>query len=484
MTATKTDEAAALIEQVARCAQDPLRFVMLAYPWGCRGTEIAGAQGPYDWQREALKEIRDGLARKDGPVLVSVASGHGVGKSALVAWAIDWAMSTCVDTRGIVTANTENQLRTKTWAELAKWRRMSLTSGWFRFTATSLMSAEPGRDRTWRMDAVPWSESNTEAFAGLHNAGKRLLIVFDEASAIPDVIWEVTEGALTDADTEIIWLAFGNPTRNTGRFRDCFGKLRHRWKTRHVDARSVPGTNKAQHDNWIADYGADSDFVRVRVLGEFPRAGSTQFIATDVVEAAMSRPHVETGPAVLGVDIARFGDDQTVCVKRRGQATEVLFRVRGLDTMQTAARIAEQIDEHGPKATFIDGVGVGGGVVDRLRQLGYQVVDVNGGSKPVDAETYFNHRAEMWGLMRSWLSAGGALPPKDHQMSDDLTGPEYGFDGKNRIQLERKEDMKKRGLASPDCADALALTFAAPVHAAPARKIATHSYAGPGGWMA
>src|SRR5690606_38633063 len=112
---------------------------------------------------------------------------------------------------------------------------------------------------------VPWSERNTEAFAGLHNAGKRIIVIFDEASAIPDIIWETTEGALTDVDTEILWFVFGNPTRNTGRFRDCFdgGKFAHRWRQQKVDSRQVQRTNKKEIEDWIADYGLDSDFVRV-----------------------------------------------------------------------------------------------------------------------------------------------------------------------------------------------------------------------------
>ena len=152
----------------------------------------------------------------------------GPGKSVLVAWVILWAITTHPDTRGIVTANTESQLRQKTWAELAKWFRLCLWRHWFDMTATAIYSSDAAHEKTWRVDAAAWQERNVAAFAGLHNQGKRVLAVFDEASAIPDVIWETTEGALTDADTEIIWLVCGNPTRNTGRFRECFGRFRHR----------------------------------------------------------------------------------------------------------------------------------------------------------------------------------------------------------------------------------------------------------------
>ena len=178
----------------------------------------------------------------------AVASGHGIGKSALVSWIILWAMSTLPDTRGVVSANTEGQLRTKTWPELAKWHGLCLNRDWFEYTATSLHSVLAGRDRTWRVDAITWSENNTEAIAGLHNKGRRAFVLLDEASAIPDPVWDTIEGALTDAGTELLWCVFGNPTRNTGRFRECFagGRFAHRWQPRQIDSRSVAMTNKGQ----------------------------------------------------------------------------------------------------------------------------------------------------------------------------------------------------------------------------------------------
>ena len=215
---------------MADCCHDPLAFVLAAFDWG--EGELAGYDGPNHWQAEILAQIRDGLLTPGAAIRIAVASGHGVGKSALVAWLILWALATFEDTRGVVTANTEVQLRTKTWAELAKWHRRCLVRSWFVFTATALHSADPEHEKTWRVDMVAWSERQTEAFAGLHNQGKRILVVFDEASAIPDAIWEVTEGALTDIGTEIVWFTPGNPTRNTGRFRACFGGLAHRWWTR------------------------------------------------------------------------------------------------------------------------------------------------------------------------------------------------------------------------------------------------------------
>ena len=224
-----------LIAGVKRCRGDPLKFVRFAFPWS--SGELADYDGPDDWQSEILAAIRDGLTPREA-LRIAVASGHGIGKSALIAWIILYAMSTMTDTRGIVTANTASQLSSKTWAELAKWHRLCLTGRWFTLTATAIYSADPERELTWRFDAIPWSAQRPQAFAGLHNKGKRAVVLFDEASTIDSVIWETAEGALTDADTELLWIAFGNPTSATGRFRECFGRFRHRWLTKQIDSRA------------------------------------------------------------------------------------------------------------------------------------------------------------------------------------------------------------------------------------------------------
>jgi hypothetical protein len=459
----KTDEEEALAGEMALCAADPYRFVLVAFEWG-KG-ELSRFKGPEMWQADLLRSVRDGLLSPGQAIQQAVASGHGIGKSALVAWIILWAMCTKADTMGVVTANTETQLRTKTWPQLIKWHRQCIARHWFKVTSTAIFAADPGHERTWRMDAVPWSESNTEAFAGLHNQGKRIVLIFDEASAIPDVIWEVGEGALTDQKTEILWLVFGNPTRNSGRFRECFGRFRHRWVGRTVDSRDVALTNKTQIARWVEDYGEDSDFVRVRVRGVFPRAGAAQFIDGETVTEASRRdlPADPTAPVIMGVDVARFGDDQTVIVVRQGRRlpADHIRKYRNRDTVDVSGFVTEAIRIHNPDAVFVDGGGVGGGVVDQLRRLGHDVFDINFGAKAIDIAKYFNKRAEMWGLLRDWLKAADI--PDDADLITDLSGPEYGFSTDGRIQLERKPDMKKRGLASPDVGDALALTFAFPV---------------------
>ena len=242
-----------------------------AYPWGEEG-DLSAETGPWQWQKEILTDINIHLNGPDRfiPLQISVASGHGIGKSALIGWITHWGMSTCEDCKVIVTAGTGKQLDTKTWPEITKWFKLGVNKHWWDCKAESICVKNKAHERSRLCDAITWSEHNTEPFAGAHNRGKRIIIIYDEASGIADKIWEVTSGALTDEDTEIIWIAFGNPTQNTGRFRECFGRFKHRWIGRQIDSRSVPGTNKTLFSQWVEDYGEDSDYVRVRVRGEFP----------------------------------------------------------------------------------------------------------------------------------------------------------------------------------------------------------------------
>jgi hypothetical protein len=472
-------EVAAFAETLASYQTDPLGFVCVCYPWGEPG-ELAGLSGPRAWQAGVLFDIGARLAAGYAPgaammpVLKTVASGHGIGKSALIAWLVWWGLSTMVDARVMVTANTEAQLRTRTWPEVVKWTRLALNRAMFKVQGLAIQSAAPGHAANWRCDAVTWSENNLVAFQGLHNAGRRIVVLFEEASGIADKVWETTEGSLTDANTEIVWAALGNPTEPAGRFAACFGRERHRWHGEQIDSRTVPGTNKKLFEEWVRLYGEDHDFVRVRVRGMFPRSGSMQFISSELVEAAAKREPIPllTDPLILGVDVARFGDDQSVIWARKGRDARSIppIRLRGVDTMQLAGRVAECVTEWHANAVFVDGGGVGGGVIDRLRQLGVAVIEVQFGGKAdrvslsEERPAYFNKRSEMWGNLREWL-AGGSIPD-DPEIRADLVGPQYAFvvaGGRDAIALERKRDMKLRGLASPDLADSLCLTFAYPV---------------------
>lgn len=473
----------AFADALIEYADDPYGFVMWAFPWGVPGTELEHETGPDEWQieeQEAVgQHLRQGLLGTTSmtPFRGTTASGHGIGKSAEVAFMILWAGMTAVDTRGVVTANSDTQLRTKTWAELGKWWGLlclqhPIAKQFFEVTATSFKSTT--RDMTWRIDAIPNNPRNPAAFAGAHNAGKRLIFIIDEASEIEDVIWDVVEGALTDADTEIILLVYGNPTKNVGRFKEItVGRMRHGWRNKQIDSRKVKRTNKELLQSWVDAWGEDSDFVRIRVRGVFPRVGSMQLIPTDLVQAARMRQpsHIPSDPLVAGLDVARFGDDASVLRARRGRDAASIPKKewRGIDLMTLAGDVALWCQEHHPDALFVDIGGLGAGVYDRLIQLRVpNVFPVNFGGRArmavmngVEARVA-DHGAAMWVNLLAWLPLA-ALPPDDDQIEIDLTSREYGFTADGAIRLESKKDMKKRGLSSPDDADALALTFAMPV---------------------
>jgi hypothetical protein len=487
MSLEDVEKEAEIYKTIMSYAQDPLGFAEYAIKWGIGPLKDKTLR---KWQREKLAKLTELLkANKittQQAIQMAIASGHGIGKSAFVALVILWAISTCVETRGVVTANTENQLKQKTWAELSKWYHRVINKHWFEFTATAIYSKNPSFEKTWRIDQVPWSKNNTEAFAGLHNEGKRILLIFDEASAIPDIIWEVSEGALTDDNTEILWLAFGNPTRNTGRFKDCFLKLKHRWHTEQIDSREVEGTNKTQFENWITDYGLDSDFVKVRVRGMFPSASMKQFISLEDVDAAYNRElkaeQYNFAPVILTVDPAWEGDDEFVIGKRQGLKYETLRTIPKNDNdVEMAGLIISLQDEHKADIVFIDG-GYGTGVYSAAKTMGktnWVIVWFAGKSSDLGC---LNKRAEMYKLARDWLKEGGQIP-KDPILHQELITPETVSRIDGKIQIESKKDIKARGFPSPNRADAFVLSFAQPVTAKP-KPIEVHmpDY-GSGGWM-
>lgn len=461
------DEKAELLEllnarlraEILKCVDDPLRFAELAFPWG--EGELSAWGGPNEWQREVLESVRDGLSW-EAAYQDATASGHGVGKSALLAILILWAMLD-PNCRGTVTANTGEQLRTKTWPELSKWYRLCRVSDLWELTATTLKTRNP--ECRGRVDAVTWSEENPAAFAGLHNVGSRIILVMDEASEIAPVIWETAEGALTDAGTQILWFAFGNRTQPVGRFNDCFGRFRARWRVRCIDSRTVPQSNKAKIAQWAEDYGEDSDFFRVRVLGLAPAVAAQALIGPEEVEVAFNRvykgPEFEFAAIILGVDVARQGDDETVIYARQGLQARPPKCLRVPDCTLVAAHVAQVKLEVDANALMVDGTGgYGAGVVDCLRSTGHTVTEVQFAGRPNDPR-YFNKRSEMWMLMRNWIKSGGAIP-RDEALKEELCAATYQFRG-DKFQLCEKQDVKDVIGRSPDRADALALTFAMPV---------------------
>lgn len=470
---------------------NPYNYVMFAFPWGQKGTPLENFTGPRRWQKELLLDMGEHIRKNKNLVLqgkeptlfqFAGASGRGIGKSSVVAWLNMWMMSCHLGSTCVNTANTEDQLKNKTWAELGKWHTMAINSHWFDKTILSL------RPATWfeqllkeqeKIDtgyyyaqALTWSEEKPDAFAGVHNM-IGILLIFDEASGIPKPIWTVSEGFFTEPTIYRFWLVFSNPRRNTGPFFECFHSMREFWKHRSIDSRTVEGTDKNLLNQIIAKNGEESDEAKIEVKGEFPESGDMQFISRAIIQAAVDRePKIvdEFAPLIMGVDPARQGRDSTIIRFRRGRnAWEIPFvKLKGRDNMIVANEVAHLIDIYKPDAVCID-AGSGTGIIDRLRERKYKVEEVWFGALSKKPQ-WKNRRIEMWNEVLEWLP-GGCID--DCQLlKDDLAGPEYEWvDGGDKRQLESKESMASRGLSSPDHGDALALTFAVKV----ARKDSTAS---------
>jgi len=465
----------ALELEFVKCFASPLRFVMLVFPWGEPDGPLAEFDGPDRWQTETLLTIQHAIERGiplDSPsIRLAISSGHGIGKTALVSWLILWFISTRPRPQIVVTANTQTQLTTKTWRELAKWLEMAIHGDWFEYTATQLKLKD--RRTTWYATAVPWSAANAGAFAGTHE--DHVLLLFDEAAEIASIIWETAEGAMTTPGA--MWFAFGNPTDNSGRFRQCWTRFRKRWLTRNIDSRTSKMANRKQLDEWIEDYGIDSDFVKVRILGQFPSAGTKQFISSSVVEGAQARSmvgnpqyvnprHVPAKlPRIMGVDVGSYGSARTVVAQRHGpHMLPKIHQFRDANHNVIAGHISKLINEWSPDIVFIDATGYGHGVFLLLQQMGFnQVVAVYWGDRSMTMEPliYYNPRIEIWQRMARWLETGSI--PYNSELFEDLIGPTLLYDVGMRMRLEPKEVMERRGVPSPDYGDALAFTFSQPV---------------------
>lgn len=467
-----------IAEHIAQFYDDPYGFVMAVFPWGeptlpdGSFNPLAEKSGPEPWQTEELiamgDHIKCNMALHEMGLYMevyrlAVGSGHGVGKSAFVAWIIYFLMSTRVDTRMAITASTQFQLEDKTWPELAKWHNLALNRHWFHWTATTFSFAAYPEDKrkNYRATAATVSKDNTEAFAGLHNEGRTVAVVFDEASGVEPKIWEVAEGALTDG--EGFFLAMGNMTKPDGEFVDCFDKNAHIYRTRNVDSRDVSHTNKNALNDIIRKYGIDSDEVKVRIRGMAPSQSFNGFIQVDAVRDAIERDlEPDHGAAlIMAVDVARFGNDETVIGYRQGRNGRKEYKAfKGLNTVKVTDIVCKEADIHRPDAIVIESTGPGAGVIDQLRDRGYKVHEVHPGSAAGEFEHYVNKRAEYWSKMRDWIYDVGCIND-DPELFRELTTIQYTLDRhEQRIRLEAKEDMKKRGLSSPDRADTLALTFA------------------------
>lgn len=461
-----------LADELAKYADDPLGFVRFAYPWLEPGTELENEEGPDAVQVEFLtalgKEVRARKFTHAGPVMpifMSETSGHGTGKSSQGAWLADWILSTRPYSIGTVTASTYQQLESRTWAAIQRWTRLCITAHWFDIQASGIFHKLKPND--WKVEPQTCRKENAQAFAGQHAKSSSSWYLFDEASNVPDEVWEVAYGGLTDG--EPMMFAWGQPAKNTGEFYQvCFGKKAARWNTRRVDSRDSRFTNKELIAQWIADYGEDSDFVRVRVFGLPPSASELQFIDTTRVLAAQKRK-VEVladEPLIVGFDVSGGGTAWNVMRFRCGLDARSIKPIRitgeaGRDRAVLIARAAEVLrEEHGGRkiaAMFVDSA-FGSPIVERLHTLGFKNVhEVNfGGASPNIHQ--LNMRAYMWFGMKDWLLKGAIDELTTLEVG--LSAPGYHINRSNKLVIESKQEMQKRGEASPDDADALALTFA------------------------
>jgi len=409
---------------------------------------------PDPWQAEALQAIADNGR-------VSIRACHGPGKSAVDAWAALWFLQCFDNARVPCTAPTAHQLQDILWAELAKWlQRMDpWQRGLYRLTSERLeWAGAPGESFAVARTA---RKEKPEALQGFH--AENLLFILDEASGIEDVIFEVAEGALSSENARVLMTA--NPTRTSGYFFDSHHRMRHRWHTMRVSHEDSPRVSTQYVEDMASKYGVDSNVYRVRVGGDFPLEDDDSVISLDLCESAMVRDVAEDMGAatVWGLDVARFGDDATALVKRRGPVVLEVKQWRGKDTMQTSGMVKDDYDgEKGtrkPQAIYVDSIGLGSGVVDRLRELGLPVRGVNVAESPAVKERFMRLRDELWFAAREWLETRSVKLPDAEELVGQLTGPKYEMTSSGKIKVESKDDMKKRGVTSPDLADALCMTF-------------------------
>jgi hypothetical protein len=415
-------------------------------------------------QAEIGERIAEGVT-PPRPIRFSTVSGNGVGKSFANALLAVFLATTRSLSKGVITANSAQQLSSRTYAEVQKVLRRSLFAGWFRTTTgrgnMSVLSRE--YPESWRADAI--TAAIPEAVQGTHAAGSCAWAILDECSAVPDEVFNVMEAL--GATSESFILATGNGTRNTGRFYDSHNKFKDRWITRSVDSRSTQLCNRALVDDWLKSYGADSTFAKVRVYGQFADQSSLSFMSRALLEEAAQRevqvPRDE--PVHVGVDVAAYGADESVIWTRRGRDARSIPPIRlHCDTMQLVSHVAEHVNmlrlQFSRVIVAIDSTGLGIGVCDRLNQLGFGVHPINFGSKANKPEVYGNRRAELYGNLRDWLKDGAV--PDDDELIEELAAIEYYFTGQGTYMLERKAELKSRIGRSPDKSDALALTLALP----------------------
>lgn len=411
---------------------------------------------PDEWQTEFLEAIRDNNRR------ISVRSGHGVGKSTAASWAMLWYLLTRYPVKVVVTAPTSSQLFDALFAEIKRWvKEMPPALSELLEVKSDRIELKPSPTEAF-ISARTSRAEQPEALQGIHS--DNVMLVADEASGVPEAVFEAAAGSMSGHAAVTVLL--GNPVRGSGYFFETHNRLKDEWFTLHVNCEKTKRVSKEFVREMAMKYGEESNAYRVRVLGEFPLADDDTMIPFSLVEQAMSRDIEVDKFATMtyGLDVARFGSDKSALAKKKGNVITEVKKWRGLDLMQLVGAIKAEYDSEEtidrPLSIYVDSIGLGSGVVDRLRELGLPAVGINVSESPAMKGSYVNLRAELWGKMKNWLEQRNCTIPKDDDLLADLTAPRYTFNSSGKLRVESKEDMKKRGLASPDMADACILTLA------------------------
>lgn len=454
--------------------RNPLRFVVEAIgvnPTNQQGMALKELGRMYEakMRRSAGGDLSDSQKALSNKIGISIRSGHGTGKDAFLAWVYIWLLTCFPGARGLVTAPTQHQLHDVLWSEMRKWVRKSVAQLHQYIEVQSEKAYRKDKvsdsfvvNRTARVTGSP--EEQAETLAGMH--GDYMVLAVDEASGVEDGVFRPLMGAMTGKFNMAIMIS--NPTRNTGFFYQSHNVDRKHWVSMHWSCEDsdmdLALGNKAMSayvERTRDKYGADSNFYRMRVQGEFPRAEPDALIPLDLIEAAVERNIVEDPRMglVLGVDVAWQGDDQSVLLFRRGMVVEKILAYRNVEPRMLANMVAGAISEMKVAMTYVDSIGIGAGVVSMLRELRRGVQAVNVSESAPSKDRFVRLRDELWWRVRERFESRMIKIPKDDELIGELAGIKFKRETNGKIKVESKEDMRKRGLASPNKADALMMTM-------------------------
>ena len=412
---------------------------------------------PLGWQREVMEAIAKGERR------LSLRSGHGVGKSSCAAAIILWFLLTRYPCKVVVTAPTASQLYDALFAEL-KGRLKEMPKAVSKLLeATSDRVVLKSSPTEAFCSARTSSKERPESLAGVHS--ENVLLIADEASGIPEEVFESAAGSMSGHNATTLLL--GNPVRGQGFFYRTHTELSDDWWTKKVSCSDSPLVAADFLKDMANRYGEESNAYRVRVLGEFPQADEDTYIPLHLIEAAQHRD-IETSPAaavVWGLDCARYGSDRSALAKRKGNELVEVKTWRDKSTMELAGIVLDEYENtpiiDRPTEICIDSIGIGSGVHDRCHELDLPARSINVAESASLKVKYMRLRDELWGRAREWFEAKECVIPKDDaQLVHELAAPRFAFTSTGKIKIESKDEMRKRGIRSPDIADAFCLTFA------------------------